>query len=988
MIKVLKASAGSGKTYSLVEEYINLLIGAQADYVSMKTFSAWHPNVHRTLLAITFTNNSTNEMKERIVRRLFELAKSESELADVCQHLLGDILNDYSMFRISTIDSFFAQIIRSFTRDLGIDTVPAIELDDMSIREQAVDNILASLNTDKANKPLLRYLIRISNENMERGANWNIRDFLLKISKIILSEEYLNLQESKKADFSTVENEQESINTKIKVLDAEISNQFDTLIALINSSEGINRTTTKSITEKRNIGASVFSKSDDERNWFNKGKGSESEIDRLNACANVINRLKKQRNTLSVTLKYINITGIVSRIRREMEQVCQENDSILISTATHLISTIIDSCDTPFIYERVGVTTDHYMIDEFQDTSRTQWNNIMPLLTETNARGKESLIVGDVKQSIYRWRNGDWNILSNDIERQFEGYIKTRPLNINRRSCAEIIEFNNMLYSKLIPKIDSEVSRRTGKTSDIASLYNDMIQEKPEDIKTGGSVSYEFHDSDNKSFYDTALDRTAQLLCEYSLCGGTRAVLVRKKYEASLVAKRLIRAGIPFYSSESLRIDTNPAVQFVISIMNRLTHSNSELYQHLLIHYANSLGISALTTDENILPLIAIPLTEIVPYVARKFHLAEGANAANRQALDTLHDTIRRFATQNEPSLIRFLGFWETHSSLINIPLPEDANAVRIITIHSSKGLQFDHVILLMAENSWKCGIKDHGYDVEKYTFIDTPYTPNNLPATAIDINSKACLDSDYEEYHRKEYINCCIDNVNTLYVATTRAKIDLHVIAQIHIPDAKSEAKKDIRCRSFSVTTLLMNILGASPAEMANVQDETHEAIQSTEIPQFLETGATDVNIPLKINYQPTTEQTYGIVCHKFLSLIKTVNDVDSALRQMVTDGDIKADETAVLSNMFAKVSTHGWFAPEYTVYIERDILHDGQVIRPDRVNIIGNQAIIIDYKFGERNDRYNHQVSTYCQAYLNMGYNVEGYIYYANDDYVERVI
>lgn len=986
MIKILKASAGSGKTFTLVNEYINILVNAQADFVSTHNLSAWHPNAHRTVLAITFTNNSTNEMKERIVHRLYTLAGTASNLADVYRHLLEDILNDYSMFRISTIDSFFTQIVRSFTRDLGIDTIPAIELDDMSIREQAVDNMLASLNTQRDNKPLLRYLTRISNDNMERGVSWNIRDFLLKISKIILSEEYLNMPESKRADFTAVETEQENLGTRIKVADAEISGIMNQLIKYINTLDGINGRTTKSIIEKRNIESAVFYKAPDERNWFNKNKGSQAEIDRLNEYVNIINNLRRKRNTLATTLKYINITGIVSRLRNEIEKVCHDNDSILISTATNLISTIIDNCDTPFIYERVGVTTDHYMIDEFQDTSHTQWNNLLPLLAETNARGKESLIVGDVKQSIYRWRNGDWNILNTGIERHFGSNVTTRPLNVNYRSHAEIIDFNNMLYAKLIPAIDHEVSVRTGGKANIASLYGEFMQDKPESIMTGGNVSYEFFNAQNNEFYNIALAHIVEKLNEYGCCEGKRAVLVRTRYEAALVAERLIEAGIPFYSTESLRIDKNTAVQFVIAIMRRLVHSDSELHRHTLLHYAHYLGITALTTDDNILPLTAIPLTEIVPRVAHMFHLTDSTNSCNRQALDTLHDTIRRFATQNEPSLVRFLDYWENHSSSINIPLPENDCAVRIITIHSSKGLQFEHVVLLMANNSWKCGIKDHGRDTEKYAFVTPPYTACNLPSTVIDVNSGDCKNSEYEHYHREEYVNCCIDNLNTLYVATTRAKINLDIIAQICQSKRQDEAK-DIRCKAFPITTMLMKLLDATPSEVAEEEDGKEIPMSTSAIQQYTGLQAADDNMLFKIN-KPTAEQTKGIVSHKFLSLVTTDDDVEQALQRMMIDGDITPDDILGLRQLYTRVSSHGWFNPKYRVLIERDLLHNGLIIRPDRVNILDRRAIIIDYKFGERNDKYDKQVSAYCQAYHQMGYEVEGYIYYANNDKAERVV
>ena len=509
-IKVYKASAGSGKTYTLVYEYIKFLFNAQSLMTSALKqggdFSMHYSsmNLHRGILAVTFTNKSTAEMKERIVMALYELAKGEredyvkklrgdipalsgvddAEIGRRAKALLTDILQDYTQFRVSTIDGFFQQVVRSFARELNLNNQYQVELDTDRILEMAVDNMLASLGNSQQSTAdgqqstlLLDWLTEFASENVVDGKSWNPRSAILGLAKLILTEDYLSQKEKFGFDLKRLKEYRDHIRKIIKKFDDDLKAVCDEAQKALSGVDGkevfgdnrISRFDYEYLKGKNYELSATFVKgaeSDDLTVWckkkYQKDVSLQGVVSRLHECVKRIVDLcdvagdrYKEWQTAKIVNSYIYILGILNEVDRHVMEICREKDCLIISSTSDFINKIIDNSDTPFIYEKVGVRTEHFMIDEFQDTSRLQWSNFVPLLKEAVSQGNESMIVGDVKQSIYRWRNGDWRILHEGIGKEFKDYVKDVSLGENYRSAREVIEFNNKLYAE-VPKLVDE----------------------------------------------------------------------------------------------------------------------------------------------------------------------------------------------------------------------------------------------------------------------------------------------------------------------------------------------------------------------------------------------------------------------------------------------------------------------------------------------------------------------------------------------------
>ena len=446
-IKVYKASAGSGKTYTLVYEYIRYLYEA---YLVKSQSTDLSLNLHRSILAVTFTNKATAEMKERIIKSLYKLSICEEKkylsflrrdinelkqttderIAQIAMRLLTDILQDYTQFRVSTIDGFFQQIVRSFARELNLNNQYKVELEIDRILEIAVDNMLTTLG-DANKEQLLNWLTEFASEQVDNDKSWNPRSSILALAKLITTEEYVSQKKNFGFDLKKLNEYKKNLRgiiTKYEADAEDICKQAsDFLLTLPASKEvmfdrrKISFFAYEYLKEKKFVLSKMFSDgalSTEVKDWFKgdykKDKSLSGFAEKLNEYASRLvahclpdGDSSKEYRTAKVVVSYLYILGILNEIDEHAMQVCRENDTLLISSTADFINKIIDNSDTPFIYEKVGVTTNHFMIDEFQDTSRLQWSNFVPLLRETDDNGNESMIVGDVKQSISRWRNGD-----------------------------------------------------------------------------------------------------------------------------------------------------------------------------------------------------------------------------------------------------------------------------------------------------------------------------------------------------------------------------------------------------------------------------------------------------------------------------------------------------------------------------------------------------------------------------------------------------
>ena len=581
MLNIYRASAGSGKTYRLTQDYIHLLFDPKKE------------RAHRRILAVTFTNKATDEMKTRILKELHALSQGstsdyreglmakfhlDEEAVNVrAKHILTNILHDYSSFSISTIDRFFQQVIRSFARDIGVHGGYNLELDNTTTLEQSVDNLFLDLSKDE-NKQLLQWLTAYAEERIEQSENWNMRSNIMDLGKEIFKESY----QHKAEDTNRKLHEREFLTNYRKSL-REIKTTFETKVKQT-ATEGLNimarnglmhddfayKTTSafeKLAKGKLEISNRFIGFADDVTNCYTKSKPQDikSAIESayntgLGSCFRQIVELMSvdivTYNSAVMVLKHINTLGILSDLAVQIKKLTDEQNTMLISDSNMLLNKIIDNSDTPFVYEKTGITIDNFMIDEFQDTSTLQWKNFHPLMSNSLAAGKFNLVVGDVKQSIYRWRNSDWKLLDEQILTDFRPeQIHEENLETNWRSDKNIIDFNNSFFHRAASLLQSKLNENLqavlsiypaleALTNKIEHAYANIHQQTSPKAGTGRvEVSFIERDENEDGWKAESLNRLPAMLEELQSRGYRPAdicILVRKNDEEQKVIHRLL----------------------------------------------------------------------------------------------------------------------------------------------------------------------------------------------------------------------------------------------------------------------------------------------------------------------------------------------------------------------------------------------------------------------------------------------------------------
>ena len=1098
-IQIYKASAGAGKTYTLVYEYIKYMFAMLSmDGIKNGEYNN-QLNFHRRILAVTFTNKSTAEMKERIVKALYELSKGEKDdyveklredmpvlkevkdevIAKIAERFLSDILQDYTQFRVSTIDGFFQQIVRSFARELNLNNQYQVELETKTILEMAVDNMLASLGSnsqlltpsaslvslrqeDNSGVELLDWLTEFASDNVEDGRSWNPRNAILGLTDLVTKESYRLQKEAFGFDLKRLKEYRDNLRGILKKFDADLKMVCEEAESVLNGVADIGawfgRGTQCRVTRfgfdnlKKNDFSltTTFLKcamADDESAWLSKDFKKDSEalaVARvLHECARrIVELCEGERVREYQTAKFVNshiyILGILNEIDNYAMEICKVKDCLLISSTADFINKIIDNSDTPFIYEKVGVRTEHFMIDEFQDTSRLQWSNFVPLLKDAVAQGNESMIVGDVKQSIYRWRNGDWSILHEGIKKEFGHYVTDEPLGDNYRSSAEVIEFNNRLYSEL-PKLADE-HLKAQKVIDKAATYLEGIYA---DSKQGvgkknnpkGYVRVEFlvDDEEDKElkWNVQSLNRMVETMRELGLYG-EMAVLVRTNKEAQEVADRLKEERIPFYSSEALCVADDAAVRFIVAVLEYLMQPYEQLYRaNVVALYREIQGRRIGAEDFELMSYRGLEyvdwerrlfgdetaekfgrlkylslLSEIESLIAL-FDLNDVDGGVHSIYLQSFIDKVQTYAIDGTLDIRSLLEYWKVQGEKTFVAMPEGGDAVRILTIHKSKGLEFGVVFIPFMDWSMGLSTKDNIQLVntanksrKNHLFIDEVLVvPINTKS------SKKLLRSEFKDDVVEEYLAACLDVLNVLYVATTRASQQLYVYCDSN----ESKEKKDsseIDC--ISIAKMLRGILiGQDAEEMFYESNEkvsyslkakdNKEQIRNVELKRNKDSLPTEEEVAeraqLRFKYSEDIGEDdvrrYGIMMHRLFERIVTLDDVDSAIDWMEREGNNIDDLRSEVESILAIDGVADLFDARWRVMNEAEIF-DGEkerVYRPDRVMIDDEkrEVVVVDYKFGEYTDeahvKYQRQVGRYVRLIGEMGYDARGYLLYATE-------
>ena len=1065
-LHVYKASAGSGKTHRLTEEYLRLL------------FDPAEPMAYRHILAVTFTNKATDEMKTRIISELARIAKGEKsdyieKLSDEYgmnemqvrkegRDILVKILHDYSAFSVSTIDKFFQQTMRAFTREIGLGGGYNVELDTEKVLSEAIDSLLYDLER-KDNKMLLDWLIRFSEEKVENGETWNIKNDMQSLAGEIFKESFKassNEVQKDIQDKTLMTDYKDMLQTMISIFEKASQqlgerglNIMDRFGLKPDDFKGGSRSPFHSFVKWANGEIAEPTKTfgtlvDNLDNWTTGKTPSDvrANIDNafpeLNQCvSDIVNHYNNSRvyQSAKEINRYFFTLGILGDVDAQIRKYAAENNIMLISDTTELLNRIIDGNESPFIYEKVGQRVDHYMIDEFQDTSGMQWQNFRPLVQDSLADGHRNFIVGDVKQSIYRWRNSDWKLLDSQLDKDFskEG-INHESLDTNWRSSYNIIGFNNAVFSTGAALLQDTYNTDLEEENHVAKSYSTRIEDAYADAyqhvpaksaDDSGHVKVQFIDTDeNPNWQEYALQQVPIQIEELQDRGYRLkdiAILVRTKKEGAEVANVLLeykkqhadsKYKYDIISDESLYVGSSKSIKLMIALLHYLRNPHDASLKALAVYeyfkYHDQLdsdsALKKYFSDNEELPdEIESKLNEIrelalYEMVETLFELFENALDDDEQIyMQAFLDMVLDYTVRNSSDLDAFLNWWAESGVRKTIFTPDGQDAIRIMTIHKSKGLGFEAVIIPFC--NWEI---DHRLTTILWCKPSVePFSRLHLVPVRY---SKRLANSIFDNEYYEERLHAFIDNINVLYVAFTRAKNDLTIFSPM-------PKRKDINNISSLLWNCIVNstdrenymnlstnfdeekglfVVGENYQKVQKVEEKEVEEILISKLPSISFDDRLKLQLNNKYFFTDTGMRDYGTLMHEIVSAVSTVGDVERAAERYYISGDItleqKAEVIDLLHKFLARDLVSEWYTGDYRVLNEVQILQaGGKFVRPDRVMIKGKDAIVIDYKFGEKeNAQYVRQVKNYVSQIKKIGYeNVKGYICYVRLDKIVEV-
>jgi ATP-dependent exoDNAse (exonuclease V) beta subunit len=1042
---VYKSSAGSGKTFTLVKEYITLALQK--------------PEYYKHILAITFTNKAANEMKERTIRYLTELSTfppdtnsaaykfllpdlikstslNEKQISEKSRQVLDSILHNYSDFAISTIDSFVHCIIRSFAHDLKIPLNFEIEMDTDKLLSKAIDMLLNKAGSDEL---LTKILVEFTEAKTDDEKSWHIEkdmhDFaqqLFKEDNLIHIEKIRNLSIN---DFLEIRKKLGSLITKFeKEISIVASSAYDLIVkhaiptdAFYHGRSGIGKyfeNLSNRLIEKINPNSYVIETVEQDK-WY-AGKATTADktnIDlikeQLGDAFLKIRHLKENNYKKHVLYKllYANIypVAVLNEIESIIEEIKKEDNILPISEFNRRISKIVVSQPVPFIYERLGDKYQNYLIDEFQDTSTLQWMNLLPLIENSLSYDKFNMIVGDGKQAIYRWRGGDVEqfaflpALPKEISDTFSieraeaikrNYFE-KNLSSNFRSKLEIIDFNNKFFSYL-SSINSDY---------IKSIYKQCEQTyDPEN--NGGYIQIDFIDKNDfgdQTYDDITLNKIAEIikeLLEQNFSLRDIAILCRSNNNASVIARYLISSGIKIVSDESLLLSSSPDIGFLLACVSFVANTEEDFSKFRILHYLikkslvfdndiftlcsvlrkpNSGRDNSINTNLfceylqknnfslNLSLLASLPVYELFEELISIF----GINKITDPYIQFFLDAVLEFSSKKKNNISEFLGWWEEQKDKRSIIVSDGIDAVRIMTIHKSKGLEFPIVI--------------YPYAIEKVRNTKTNlWIATNIPEipelnSSLVNNNESLGETEYSELYRSEKDKSFLDMMNILYVVMTRPSERLYILSKNpsdnfsepkSIPDLfasflHSQGKWDINKGVFTLGEKIVYLKKEKDDETKIVSLHPYSSRKRGQLIHLKKksTDVWDVEDPLR-------NSDWGNLVHLVLSLIDSNENVENIIVQLICDGLISKEQQEELADKIKNIIS----IPEISRYFQKDsvikseaeiLLTDGSIMRPDRVVIEGNKAIVIDYKTGTNiRDSHKHQIISYAEALEKMGY------------------
>lgn len=1093
-LTIYEASAGSGKTFTLALEYIRLLID--------------NPENYRYILAVTFTNKATDEMKQRILKRLFGLANGladsedylrliaqsrphldEKVIRERAQMALQNITHHYHYFRVMTIDSFFQLVMRGLARELGLTANLTVDLRQEEMESMAVDRLVESINDDK--DQLLAWLLDFVSQQMEEGRSWNviekIKSFGVNIFKEIYQMHAQHLVEFKKHP-DAFKHYEKSLRNVVKEADNMMKEESAAFVQAMNQrgikdadfsrassnapayyarlSEGIERWTDEKMPnntirkiidgEAKNLIRSADRDSE-------KGKIIQNIVPPMLAATEVKRKEQVARVlTAKLTLGQIKELQLLDRIEEEVRKLNEETNSRSLDSTKKLLADLIKGSDAPFIYEKIGGQLKYIMIDEFQDTSVVQWKNFEVLLRECMSHHKGSLIVGDVKQSIYRWRSGDWQILQHLVHGGGEA-VEAKPLDYNFRSDPYVVCFNNDFFTHIAPLAEEMVARtmeinlqqpspQVEVIKDIGRVYANVYQKSPsgKEDKACGAVHVRFaaKQSSNQSFMADMVARALQELLEAGVPRQSIAVLARSNSQIQELATWFQQHTVTVHgkeqrvrmvSDQAFRLDASSIVMNIVNAMRFLLQPSDLLTLRALTQAWSLHG----ETDNSPLPLLQKEVREQLLHLSltdmalQLHHLLHLDKCSEEDAyVCAFMDQVLRFVKENSSDLTDFLVEWDKsiHSSSIQ---SSDIDGVRMLTIHKSKGLEYEYII--MAQCTWKMELPS------SLLWVRPQVAPfSQLKFLPVRLYSSQLKRSLYRDDYLQEYVMNVVDSLNMLYVGFTRAKYRLYVLGTYDVSSPSFQLIRSTLTKMGEVRpcyrvedneeekSLQMDFVAEgmggevrhpsatisqvdSTPSSDSVSSLTNEGVNVFDVHETL-LPATFASYPLQAVFLQSNDSrafvssdeeeqsswshiNTGNIIHALLSQLRTVDDLPRALNDLHYDGWLYGEEWSreqletFLQSQLSHPEVAEWFAPQWQVLNERPILYrneEGELhqARPDRVVTNGMNTLVIDFKTGEPRPSHHQQVLHYMNLLQQMGYpHVEGRLWYLKDNRIVKI-
>lgn len=1131
MLTLQRASAGSGKTFTLAKKYIwFLLTENEGGTRRLRTHRGIADALPR-ILAITFTNKATGEMKNRIIDKLAALACAHdgltnkeakkidylvefcgelgctySKLAAAAQKGLEEMLNEFSNFKVSTIDSFFQNVLRTFAYEANLNDSYQVDVDHKSLASSVVVSTFDTLNNSGEEENALFWLRELMDGSEASGNAWNafagigqeskngfgIADKVRSTLEKLEHEEFKQLREQLdeyfavsdgsdplrsayekiKADFDRIADplvkDAKGFAMRLKCLfeangldmktqgRGNMASQCSKILAIdlrYPYSGDLIKSQLEKLKEPKNVLASKFKWGGDTRSLFDAAVDMYSALERLNDFAE--SRKMRHWCIYSRLLPYLGLLGLA---RRKLTEILDGNNAIELSETNSILHDIIGDDDAPFVYERIGSTLDHYLIDEFQDTSRMQWDNLGKLLRENNSRGMENLIIGDAKQSIYRFRSADPSLITTEVPKAFPGLElrgMSRDDNSNWRSDRTVVEFNNFFFSKLTETIGS---LSHGKV-DFKNLYANVAQYPRKQSKDGekrrGYVEIDFIGNED----DGVLERVPELISNLIDRGYNQrdiAVLVRRKEEGTAVIKCLVdfnssvREGgtrIEFISDESLTLSSSDAVNLILNVLRKMTSGTLRevknsgendgngryadwndirtdfmyfalSHQDLKLEEQIEMFLEGDAPDESISAMLAdmqtVALPALVEAITERF-VPETLRRTQAVFIAAFQDSVLDYCESQPADLGSFLSWWDINGGKVSISSPDDTEAVRVMTYHKSKGLEFKVVIIPYGNMDLCPGKHSEWRWVKPAGDFDDMGLPPFVP-----VETTAKLeDTDHgEEY--AEYLDLFLmDTLNTAYVAFTRAKSELYIFSEGNEANRLGGKLREIIGNAgeslpwhdpetaclmppagiFDISDSCMRV-----GEKPEVEKEESEILSNVGVVDEYRVNSTPEFLHFKEedNAVVTTDddkdpRSEGNLLHAVMEGMQTVSDLPRALLRLHSKGMISGKqrdewETMLSDAVKAELPTE-WFSGKWRVINERSLISGKEVLRPDRimVSVDCSRAVIVDYKFGEERDdgKYEEQVGGYVSAFSEASgiRQTDGYIWYVRKDKIVKV-